>query len=105
MNNPLVGKTIAFTYETGFPGASLEINFFAEHQKTSTNMDPENPWSVTDNYDMVVIAPNIYMASWMGANGHVVTAVFNLNNMRINSTYSDLEPKRVVMAGFISEVR
>ena len=43
MDNPLVGKTIAFTYETGFPGASLEINFFSEHQKTSTHMDPENP--------------------------------------------------------------
>jgi hypothetical protein len=34
MHNPLVGKTIAFTYETGFPGASIEIDFFSEHQKT-----------------------------------------------------------------------
>ena len=105
MHNPLVGKTIAFTYETGFPGASIEIDFFSEHQKTSTSLDPENPWVVTDNYDMAVISHNIYMASWMGADGHVVTAVFNLNDMTINSTYSNPEPKRVVMAGIINEVR
>ena len=105
MDNPLVGKTIAITYETGFPGASVEIDFFSEHKKTSTNLDPENPWVNTDTYDVVVIAPKIYMASWMGEDGHVVTAVFNLNDMRINSTYSNPEPKRVVMAETIDEVR
>ena len=104
-DNPLVGRTILFTYETGFPGASIEINFFSKHEKTSTNQDPANPWVATDTYDMAVIAPNIYMASWMGDDGHVVTAVFNLNDMRINSTYSNPEPKRVVMTGVINEVR
>ena len=99
MANPLVGKKITFTYETGFPGASIEIHFFSETQKTSTNQDPENPWSDTDDYDMVIVAPNIYMASWMGADGHVVTAVFNLNDMTINSTYSNPEPKRIPVAG------
>jgi len=105
MDNPLVGKTIIFTYETGFPGASIEINFFSNHEKTSTNLDQANPWVATDTYDLVVIAPNIYMASWMGGDGHVVTAVFNLNNMRINSTYSNPEPKRIVMAGIINSVK
>jgi hypothetical protein len=59
----------------------------------------------TDTYDAVVIAPKIYMASWMGEDGHVVTDVFNLNDMRINSTYSNPEPQRIVMAGIINEVR
>jgi hypothetical protein len=45
------------------------------------------------------------MASWMGEDGHVVTDVFNLNDMRINSTYSNPEPQRIVMAGIINEVR
>ena len=63
-NNPLVGKTISITYETGFPGASVEINFFSEHKKTSTGQDPANPWVETDTYDAIIIAPNIYMASW-----------------------------------------
>jgi len=105
MDNPLAGKTIVFTYETGFPGASIEINFFSNHEKTSTNLDPANPWVVTDIYDMAVIAPRIYIASWMGADGHVVTAVFNLNNMTINSTYSNPEPKRIVMKGIINSVK
>jgi hypothetical protein len=106
MGNPLVGKTIAFKYETGAPpGTAIEIDFFSEQQKTSKSLDPANPWVGTDNYDMAVIAVNIYMASWMGDDGHVVTAVFNLNDMTINSTYSSPERVRFPMAGIITDVR
>lgn len=105
MDNPLTGKTVIITYETGFPEASVEINFFSRHQKTSTNRDPANPRVSTDTYDAVVIVPKIYMASWIGEDGHVVTSVFNLNDMRINSTYSNPELQRIVMAGIINEIR
>ena len=54
---------------------------------------------------MAVIAVNIYMASWMGDDGHVVTAVFNLNDMTINSTYSSPKRVRFPMAGIITDVR
>ena len=99
MGNPLVGKTIVFTYETGFPGASIEINFFSENEKTSKHLDTNDSWAETDAYDVTVIAPKIYMASWTGSDGHVVTAVFNLNDMTINSTFSNPEANRVPMSG------
>jgi hypothetical protein len=106
MDNSLVGKTIAFQYETGAPpGTAIEIDFFSERQKTSRSLDPTNHWVATDDYDMAVIAVDIYMASWMGDDGHVVTAVFNLRNMTINSTYSSLDRLRIPMAGIITDVR
>ncbi len=106
MGNPLVGKTIAFTYETGAPpGTAIEIDFFSERQKTSRSLDPTNPWVATDDYDMAVIAVDIYMASWMGDDGHVVTAVFNLSNMTIYSTYSSPDRLRIPMTGIITDVR
>ena len=85
-NNPLVGKTVVITYETGFPGTSVEINFVSDHQKTSASTG----YFATDEYEMAVVAPNIYMVSWMGnEDGHVVTAVWNLNEMKAYGSYSN----------------
>ena len=104
MGNPLVGKRISFTYETGAPGAAIEITALRQTENLKESRSGRSVGS-TDNYDMAVIAPNIYMASWSGNDGHVVTAVFNLNDMTINSTYSDTERARFPMAGIINELR
>jgi hypothetical protein len=105
-NNPLVGKTVIITYETGAPGFSVEINFFSNQQKTSTGRGATAGYVATDAYEMVVIAPNIYMVSWLAQeDGHVVTAVWNFNDMKAYGTYSNPEPTRVTMTGFINEIR
>lgn len=106
VNNPLVGKTIVLTYETGFPGASVEIHFISNTQKASTGRGASEGYFATDNYEMAVVAPNIYMVSWMeDADGHVVTAVWNLNTMNAYGSYSSPEPKRIFMTGIINEIR
>jgi len=105
-NNPLIGKTVTITYETGFPGSSVEINFISDNQKTSTGRGTSEGYIATDNYEMAVVAPNFYMVSWMGnEDGHVVTAVWNLNEMKAYGSYSNPEPKRIFMTGIISEIR
>ncbi len=105
-NNPLVGKTVVITYETGAPGVSFEINFLSNTQKTSTGRGASEGYVSTDEYDLMVIAPKIYMLSWMAKeDGHVVTAVWNLNTMRAYGTYSDPGPTRTTMTGVINEVR
>lgn len=105
-NNPLVGKTIVLTYETGAPGFSVEINFISNTQKTSRGRGQSEAYFVTDNYEMAVIAPNIYMVSWMeDADGHVVTAVWNFNTMKAYGSYSNPEHKRIFMTGVINEIR
>jgi len=105
-NNPLVGKTVVLTYETGFPGASVEINFISNTQKTSKGRGASEGYFATDNYEMAVVAPNIYMISWMeDADGHVVTAIWNFNTMKAYGSYSNPEPKRVFMTGIINEIR
>jgi phenolic acid decarboxylase len=105
-NNPLVGKTVVITYETGAPGYSAEINFFSNHQKTSTGRGATVGYVSTDNYEMVVVAPNIYMVSWLAQkDGHVVTVVWNFNDMKAYGTYSNPEPTRVTMTGVINEIR
>lgn len=105
-HNPLVGKTVVITYETGAPGFSVEINFFSSSQKTSTGRGDTAGYVATDDYEMVVVAPNIYMVSWMAKeDGHVVTAVWNLNEMKAYGTYSNPEPTRVMMTGVINEIR
>lgn len=105
-NNPLLGKTVVITYETGAPGVSFEINFISENQKTSTGRGIAEGYFAADNYEMAVVAPNIYMISWMeDADGHVVTAVWNLNDMKAYGSYSSTEPKRIFMTGIINEIR
>jgi len=105
-NNPLVGKTVVITYETGAPGFSVEINFFSNTQKTSTGRGETAGYIATDDYEMIVVAPNIYMVSWIAKeDGHVVTAVWNLNEMKAYGTYSNPEPSRVTMTGVINEIR
>ena len=105
-NNPLVGKAIVLTYETGFPGASVEIHFISNAQKTSIGRGTMEGYFATDNYEMAVVAPNIYMASWMeDSDGHVVTAVWNLNTIKAYGSYSSPEPKRIFMTGIINEIR
>jgi hypothetical protein len=105
-NNPLVGKTVVITYETGFPGASVEIHFVSGRQKTSTGRGASDGYFATDDYEMAVVAPNIYMVSWMGnEDGHVVTAVWNLNDMKAYGSYSNPERQRIFMTGLINEIR
>ena len=98
--NPLVGKTVVVTYETGAPGHTYEIDFFSNSQKTSTGRGTAEGYVSTDDYEMAVVAPNVYMVSWMGIeDGHVVTTVWNLNDMKAYSTYSDPEPTRISLTG------
>ena len=105
-SNPLLGKTVVITYETGAPGTSFEIKFISDNQKTSTGRGAAEGYFATDNYEMAVVAPNIYMISWMGnEDGHVVTAVWNFENMKAYGSYSDGEPKRMFMTGIINEIR
>ena len=105
-NNPLIGKTVVITYETGFPGTSVEINFISNSQKTSTGRGASEGYFATDNYEMAVVAPNIYMVSWMGnEDGHVVTAIWNFEDMKAYGSYSNPEPKRILMTGIINEIR
>ena len=105
-NNPLIGKTVVITYETGAPGTSFEINFISNSQKTSVGRGAAEGYFATDNYEMVVVAPNIYMISWMGnEDGHVVTAIWNFEDMKAYGSYSNLEPKRIFMTGIINEIR
>jgi hypothetical protein len=105
-NNPLIGKTVVITYETGAPGFSFEINFFSSSQKTSTGRGKAEGYVATDNYELAVVAPNVYMVSWMGKeDGHVVTVVWNLNDMKAYGTYSNPEPTRTSMTGTINEIR
>ena len=105
-NNPLVGKTVVITYETGFPGASVEINFFSDSQKTSTGRGLSAGYFSTDNYEMAVVASNIYMVSWMGnEDGHVVTAVWNFDQMKAYGSYSNPERECIFMTGIINEIR
>ena len=104
--NPLIGKTVVITYETGFPGTSVEIHFISDSQKTSIGRGVSAGYSATDNYEMAVVAPNIYMVSWMGnEDGHVVTAIWNFDNMKAYGSYSNGEPKRIFMTGIIDEIR
>ena len=104
--NPLVGKTVVITYETGAPGASFEINFISDHQKTSTGRGAAEGYLATDVYEMAVIAPGIYMISWMDdADGHVVTAVWDLAGMKAYGSYSNPKPERIFMTGTINEIR
>jgi len=106
INNPLVGKTVVITYEAGFPGASVEINFISNSQKTSKGRGASEGYFATDNYEMAVVAPNVYMVSWMeDADGHVVTAVWNFDEMKAYGSYSNPEPKRIFMTGIINEIR
>ena len=106
VNNPLIGKTVVITYETGFQGASVEINFISNTQKTSKGRGASEGYFATDNYEMAVVAPDIYMISWMeDADGHVVTAVWNLNTMKAYGSYSNREPRRIFMTGIINEIR
>jgi len=105
-NNPFIDKTIVITYETGFPGTSVEINSISDSQKTSTGRCASESYSTTDNYEMAVVALNIYMVSWMGnEDGHVVTAIWNFDTMKAYGSYSNGEPKRIFMAGIINEIR
>ena len=105
-NNPLVGKTVVITYETGAPGASFEIKFISNSQKTSTGRGVAEGYFSTDNYEIVVVTSNIFMVSWMGSDdGHVVTAVWNFENMKAYGSYSNGEPKRILMTGVINEIR
>ena len=105
-NNPLVGKTIVITYETGFPESSVEIHFVSDRQKTSTGRGASAGYFATDEYEMAVVAPNIFMVSWMGnEDGHVVTAVWNLNDMKAYGSYSNPDRQRIFMTGFINEIR
>jgi phenolic acid decarboxylase len=34
-------------------------------------------------YDLAIVAPNVYMISWLEANGNTLTVVLNLNEMRM----------------------
>jgi len=96
-NNPLVGKTVVVTYETGAPGFSSEINFISNGQKTSTGKSTADGYVATDNYEMAVVAPNIYMVSWMeDSDGHVVIAVWNFNTTKAYGSYSNSEPKHIL---------
>lgn len=105
-NNPLIGKTVVISYETGAPGVSFEINFISDSQKTSTGRGAAEGYFATDNYEMAVVAPNVYMVSWMGnEDGHVVTAVWNFENMKAYGSYSNPEPKRIFMAGIIDAIK
>ena len=36
-------------------------------------------------YDLAIVAPNVYMISWLEANGNTLTVVLNLNEMRIGA--------------------
>ena len=102
----MVGKTVVITYETGFPGASVEINFISDSQKTSSGRGASAGYFATDNYEMAVVAPNIYMVSWMSdEDGHVVTAVWNLNDMKAFGSFSNPERERIFMTGIINEFR
>jgi len=106
VKNPLIGKTVVITYETGFPGSSVEINFISANQKTSTGRGATDGYLATDNYEMAIVAPNIYMVSWMGTeDGHVVTAVWNFDNMKAYGVYSNPEPNRIFMTGVINEIK
>ena len=105
-NNPLIGKTVVITYETGLPGASIEINFISNSQKTSMGRGATEGYFATDDYEMAIVAPNVYMVSWMGnEDGHVVTAVWNFAEMKAYGSYSNPEPKRIFMTGIINEIR
>jgi hypothetical protein len=106
VRNPLVGKTIAITYETGFPGASVEIQFISSTRKISTGHGPAGSFVAEDDYEMAVVAPNVYMASWRDeSDGHVVTAVWNLETMRAFGSYAHPGVGRIFMSGSIDEVR
>jgi hypothetical protein len=104
--NPLVGKTVAITYETGFPGTSVEINFFSDNQKTSTGRGTSASYFSTDNYEMAIVAGNIYMVFWIGnKDGHVVTAVWNFDQVKAYGSYSNPGRERIFMTGIINEIR
>jgi len=106
VNNPLIGKTVVITYETGFPGTSVEINFISNNQKTSKGRGASEGYVATDDYEMAIVAPNVYMVSWMGnEDGHVVTAVWNFDDMKAYGSYSNPDRKRILMTGIINEIR
>jgi len=106
VKNPLIGKTVVITYATGFPGTSVEIKFISNSQKTSTGRGASEGYFAIDNYEMAVVAPNIYMVSWMGIeDGHVVTAVWNFDSMEAYGSYSNPKPSHIFMAGVINEIK
>ena len=106
MAHPLVGRTFIWMYETGMPGAGFEVTFISDHQKTSKDVTGvAQGYAATHTYDLAVVAPNVYMISWLEDSGNTLTVVLNLNEMRIYSSYSTTAPERIFMTGTIREIK
>ena len=91
--HPLVGRKFTWTWNTGFPGAAFEIEFISENKKRSTALRGLD-YRATHTYDMAVVAPNIYMVSWLESNSITFSVVLNLDEMKmpiINTSAEETE--------------
>ena len=105
MTHPLVGRTFLWTWETGAPGAVFEVAFTSDNEHTSKGVaGPVLGYSDTHIYDIAIVAPDVYMISWLKPSGMTVTVVLNLTEKRIYGSYSTPAPERGFMTGTIREI-
>lgn len=102
-DHPLVGRKFVWTWETGFPGASFEVDFFSSDMKRACGKG-ELCYSATHNYDIAVVDQDIYMVSWMEKNGITQSVVLNLETDRVYGSFSTPSPGRVFLTGRLEEV-
>jgi phenolic acid decarboxylase len=103
VNNPLVGRKFQWTWQTGAPGAAFEVDFISHEIKTSRAIAGLE-YEAIHTYDLAVVAPQVYMVSWLEESGTALTVVINLNEMKIYGSFSTTTPERLFLAGTIKEI-
>jgi phenolic acid decarboxylase len=104
MDNPLVGRTFQWTWEQGFSiQPTFEVTFISNTQKTSKAIAGIE-YAATHTYDLAIIAPDIYLLSWLEEGGAVITMSLNLNKMQVIGSFSTIVPERFFMMGTIKEI-
>ena len=102
-DHPLVGRKFSWTWETGFPGATFEVDFFSSDMKRACGKN-ELCYSATHRYDIAQVDSGIFMVSWMESNGVTQSVVLNLNENRVFGSFSSTSPGRVFMTGRLAEL-
>ncbi len=104
MENPLLGRKFIWNYETGFAGGGFEVELISDKQLTSKGLGIAEGFFGTMNYDLGVIAPNIFFLSYNKDDGDVISVAINLNTKRVCATGSTTSGTRLFMTGTVKEI-
>ncbi|NME68006.1 MoaF-related domain-containing protein [Flammeovirga aprica] len=80
----LAGKTLVYAYDNG---ESYQLDFEEKLVKWTCIAGSAKGYSGTEIYDFAEVAPDILFVSWLEKSREVVSAVFNLNTMKVFCSY------------------